>query len=72
MRAGIFTENRAAVQRPCARLRVSTAERQRACKSNEVWSWDFVEDQTENGTRFRILTLLDEHILSEEPQSGMR
>jgi putative transposase len=26
-----------------------------------VWSWDFVEDQTENGSRFRILTLIDEH-----------
>jgi transposase InsO family protein len=26
-----------------------------------VWSWDFVEDQTENGTRFRILTVLDEY-----------
>jgi putative transposase len=26
-----------------------------------VWSWDFVEDQTENGTRFRILTLLGEY-----------
>ena len=29
-------------------------------KPRQVWSWDFVEDQTENGTRFRILTLLDE------------
>jgi hypothetical protein len=27
----------------------------------QVWSWDFVEDQTENGTRFRILTLMDEY-----------
>ena len=27
----------------------------------QVWSWDFVEDQTENGSRFRILTLIDEH-----------
>ncbi len=26
-----------------------------------MWSWDFVEDQTENGSRFRILTLIDEH-----------
>jgi transposase InsO family protein len=43
------------------RLGLSTAERQRACQRNEVWSWDFVEDQTENGTRFRILTLIDEH-----------
>ncbi|HKP04437.1 MAG TPA: DDE-type integrase/transposase/recombinase [Chthoniobacterales bacterium] len=33
----------------------------RATVPRQVWSWDFVEDQTENGTRFRILTLLDEH-----------
>jgi hypothetical protein len=38
-----------------------TAERQRTQQVNEVWSWNFVEDQTENGTRFRVLTLLDEH-----------
>jgi putative transposase len=43
------------------RLGLSTTQRQRASKVNDVWSWDFVEDQTENGTRFRILTLLDEH-----------
>ena len=48
-------------QRRMKRLGLSTAERQRAIKVNDVWSWDFVEDQTENGTRFRILTLLDEH-----------
>jgi transposase InsO family protein len=43
------------------RLGLSTAERQRAERARQVWSWDFVEDQTENGSRFRILTLLDEH-----------
>ena len=43
------------------RLGVSTSVRQRAAQTNEVWSWDFVEDQTENGSRFRMLTLLDEH-----------
>jgi len=48
-------------QRKLRRLGVSTAERQRATHANHVWSWDFVEDQTENGTRFRILTLLDEY-----------
>jgi putative transposase len=48
-------------QRRTKRLGLSTAERQRANKVNDVWSWDFVEDQTENGTRFRILTLIDEH-----------
>lgn len=48
-------------QRRMRRLGAGTAERQRAECPNQVWSWDFVEDQTENGTRFRILTLLDEH-----------
>ncbi len=43
------------------RLGLSTAERQRATRANEVWSRDFVEDETENETRFRILTLLDEY-----------
>jgi putative transposase len=48
-------------QRRMRRVGLSTAQRQRATKPNQVWSWDFVEDQTENGSRFRILTLLDEH-----------
>lgn len=48
-------------QRKLRRLGLSTAERQRAVHANHVWSWDFVEDQTENGTRFRVLTLIDEH-----------
>ena len=43
------------------RLGISTAERQRAQRPRQVWSWDFVADQTENGSSFRILTLLDEH-----------
>lgn len=48
-------------QRRMRRLGVSTAQRRQATRANEVWSWDFVEDQTENGTRFRVLTLLDEY-----------
>ena len=48
-------------QRKLRRTGLSTAQRRRAEKPNDVWSWDFVEDQTENGTRFRILTLLDEY-----------
>lgn len=48
-------------QRKLRRLGISTAARQRAAHANHVWSWDFVEDQTENGTRFRVLTLIDEH-----------
>jgi putative transposase len=47
-------------QRRMRRLGVGTAVRQRAERPRQVWSWDFVEDQTENGTRFRILTLIDE------------
>jgi len=48
-------------QRRMRRLGASTAQRRRAAKRNEVWSWDFVSDQTANGTPFRILTLIDEH-----------
>ena len=48
-------------QRRMRRLGISTAERQRAERPGQVWSWDFVADQTENGSSFRILTLLDEH-----------
>lgn len=47
-------------QRRMRRLGVSSAERQKAERVNDVWSWDFVEDQTGNGSRFRILTLIDE------------
>ena len=43
------------------RVGLSTSERRRATRPREVWSWDFVVDQTENGSSFRILTLLDEH-----------
>jgi len=48
-------------QRRMKRVGLSTAERRRATRPREVWSWDFVADQTENGSNFRILTLLDEH-----------
>jgi putative transposase len=48
-------------QRRMKRLGISTAERQRAERPGQVWSWDFVADQTETGSSFRILTLLDEH-----------
>jgi hypothetical protein len=30
-----------------------------SCSSGQVWSWDLVAEQTENGSSFRILTLLD-------------
>lgn len=48
-------------QRRMRRLGPQQSERLRATRARQVWSWDFVEDQTENGSRFRILTLLDEH-----------
>src|SRR5260370_21452443 len=38
-----------------------TGQRQRATHRNEVWSWDIVHDQTEIGSPFRILTLIDEY-----------
>jgi transposase InsO family protein len=47
-------------QKRMRRLGPQEARRLRATKPRQVWSWDFVEDQTENGSRFRILTLLDE------------
>ena len=43
------------------RVGLSTAERRRATRPWEVWSWDFVADQAEIGSNFRILTLLDGH-----------
>lgn len=48
-------------QRRTRRVGVSTARRRRAERARHVWTWDFVEDQTENGSRLRILTLIDEH-----------
>lgn len=48
-------------QRKMKRVGVSTAERQKAEHPNHVWSWDFVADQTDNGSNFRILTLIDEY-----------
>jgi len=47
-------------QRRMRRVGESTAQRERATHRGHVWSWDFVEDQTERGTRFRVLTLIDE------------
>ena len=48
-------------QRRMRRIGLPTAERRRVTKAKQVWSWDFVEDQTENGSRFRILTLIDKY-----------
>ena len=48
-------------QRKMRRMGTSTALRQRATRPNQVWSWDFVEDQTERGSKLRMLTLIDEY-----------
>jgi putative transposase len=43
------------------RLRTRTGLRQRAPQPSQVWSRDFVEAQTERGTKLRMLTLIDEY-----------
>jgi putative transposase len=48
-------------QRRMKRTGLSTAERRRAHRRNEVWSWDLLHDQTEIGSCFRVLTLMDEY-----------
>lgn len=48
-------------QRRMRRLGPTEKERRVAGRPGEVWSWDFVADQTANGSRFRILTLIDEY-----------
>jgi len=48
-------------QRKMKRLGASTALRQQAQRPHQVWSWDFVYDQTESGSSLRLLTLIDEH-----------
>jgi putative transposase len=48
-------------QHKMRRVGVSSRQRQKAQRPRQVWSWDFVHDQTEDGSRLRILTLMDEH-----------
>ena len=48
-------------QRKMRWVGASTALRQRATRRNEVWSWDFVEDHPERGSKLRMLTLIDEY-----------
>ena len=43
------------------RLGLSTADRQRAEHPRHVWSWDFIQDRTENGSAFKMLTIIDEY-----------
>lgn len=47
-------------QRRTRRIDQSTNKRLRATMPNEVWSWDFVHDQTANGQSIRILSIVDE------------
>ena len=39
----------------------STAVPTQATALNEVWSWDFVHDRTDNGSSLKMLTLIDEY-----------
>ena len=48
-------------QRRLRRLGPTESKRRVASYPGEVWSWDFVSDQMANGSRFRILTLIDEY-----------
>jgi putative transposase len=48
-------------QRRSRRVVLNEPQRLRASRPNEVWSWDLVHDQTENGSAFRRLTLIDEY-----------
>jgi len=42
------------------RQRLAQGERKHARRPNEVWSYDFVHDQLENGVKLKMLTVLDE------------
>jgi len=46
--------------RKIKRARAQQAERVRAQKPNQVWSYDFIHDRLENGAGLKMLTVLDE------------
>jgi putative transposase len=48
-------------QRRMKRVHANEALRLTASEANEVWSWDFVFDQTEWGSSYRILSVIDEY-----------
>ena len=48
-------------QRRTRRVSENESERLRSSGVNEVWSWDFVHDQTEHGSSFRMLSVMDEY-----------
>ena len=43
------------------RLGVANGQRLRAERPDQVWSWDLLYDQTEQGRSLRILTLIDKY-----------
>lgn len=48
-------------QKRTRRVRENESKRLSAQYRNHVWSWDFVHDQTEWGTSFRMLSVMDEY-----------
>ena len=48
-------------QRKTRRVQQDQSKRLQASAPKEVWSWDFVHEQTDWGTNFRILSVIDEH-----------
>eukprot|EP00903_Cladosiphon_okamuranus_P003934 g3932.t1 len=48
-------------QKKSRRLEPGNSQRLRAGRPGEVWSWDFVHDQTANGQSLRILSVVDEY-----------
>jgi len=62
-------------QRKMKRMEPNLIKRLRASRPNEVWSWDFVYDQTANGQSMRILSVVDEYTrqcLSLRPRRSYR
>ena len=48
-------------QKRTRRVQENDTNRLRPSCVNDVWSWDFVHDQTEHGSGFRMLSVLDEY-----------
>ena len=48
-------------KRPRRRGRFTGTIPTRAERINQVWSWDFISDRTDNGGKLRILSVLDEY-----------
>jgi transposase InsO family protein len=48
-------------QHKMKRLGISTSQRRRAEHPGHVWCWDIIQDRTEKGSAFKMLTLMDEY-----------